>query len=54
MRANAPQLPGGGGMGAVGIDWCISCCQDWFKSLVNVYFHGATSKTHWKTSVGDK
>ena len=24
MRANAPQLPGGGGMGAAGIDWCIS------------------------------
>ena len=23
MRANAPQLPGGG-MGAAGIDWCIS------------------------------
>ena len=24
MRANAPQLPGGGGMGAAGIDWCIN------------------------------
>ena len=23
-RANAPQLPGGGGLGAGGIDWCIS------------------------------
>ena len=23
MRANAPQLPGGG-MGAAGIDWCIN------------------------------
>ena len=22
-RANAPQLPGGGGLGAGGIDWCI-------------------------------
>ena len=25
MRANAPQLPGGGGgMGAAGIEWCIT------------------------------
>ena len=25
-RANAPQLPGGGGMGAAGIDSCINAC----------------------------
>ena len=24
MRANALQLPGVGGMGAAGIDWCIT------------------------------
>ena len=24
----------------------VSCCQDWLKSLANVYLHGATSKTH--------
>ena len=33
MRANAPQLPrGGGGMGAAGIDWCINVEYLW-KSL---------------------
>ena len=31
MRANAPQLPGGGGMGAAGIDWCISIEQTGFE-----------------------
>ena len=31
MRTNAPQLPGGGGMGAAGIDWCIS-----FSDLSNL------------------
>ena len=29
MRANAPQLPGGGGMGAAGIDWCINAFTKW-------------------------
>ena len=34
MRANAPQFPGGGGMGAAGIDWCI-ICDRFYSYLTN-------------------
>ena len=51
MRANAPQLPGGG-MGAAGIDWCISLqvqhitCENKYQGLL---FSGNFMCTFWSS-----
>ena len=52
MRANAPQLPGGGGMGAAGIDWCINMTyiSPMFLALFRDVFKKATKITVLKFS----
>ena len=45
MRANAPQLPGGGGMGAAGIDWCIILRLLYYLDVIAYHGNNKSSET---------